>query len=90
MRDDIQRTDRVVPHQFRHRRIAGRLRVEKQPHGAAFEKCDAPAVTVDIRRPAARLKTGKRETDVRRDVTVHSKKFANDPILSFVGEEKRL
>ena len=70
--DDVERVDRVLAHQFGHRRGAAGLRVEEYAHAAALEEGDAPTITVDVGEPAAGLEAGERETDVRRCIAIHS------------------
>ena len=55
------------------------------------QKGYAPSVTMDIRRPSPRLKTGKGEADVRRYIAVHSEQLAHGvrPSLIRAGRHYR-
>ncbi len=83
--NDVLRADRIVTNQFSDRRSAGGLRVEENPGSLAFKEGDAPAIGMNIGRPAACLKTGERKADVGRYIAVHTEKLAHG-LLPFALE----
>jgi len=69
--DDVQRLDGITLDELGNRRRDGRFVVDEMADAGAFEKGDAPAVTMVVGAAAALGEAGKAEDNVRGNIAVH-------------------
>jgi hypothetical protein len=77
VRDDVLAADRVACDQRGDRRIDGGARVDEHAASGAFEESNAKSIGVITGFATALMEAAKGETDVRRNVAVHSQQLAH-------------